>query len=447
MTLNELDILLRQPQQITEEDATQLKQIIDQYPYFQSVRSLYLKSLYAQNSYNYNQELKTTAAYTLDRDILFDFIVSPDFVAYKPIHIDANIALESTDTLKPADTVTTVTEVITAPEETEIDVTPTVGQLVNQDITTSEETEIDVTPTVGQLVNQDITTSEETEIDVTPTVGQLGNQDITTSKETEIDVTPTVGQLVNQDITTSEETEIDVTPTVGQLVNEDIATSEETEIEESLMRETPEPKLTSTAIKSLLQSITIVENQQSQSKSNSEDSTQEEKAVIEPTVSESLSNEDTITNQKQEEIDRLEDKLDIGSPLNFDEKEKLSFQEWLQLSKIKPIDRENDSILTDIEQKSDVEKQKKIELIDKFIETNPKIVPTKKSTVTPVNIESSVQENSSLMTETLAKIYLEQKKYQKAIQAYEILILKYPEKSSFFANQILDIKALQQHNS
>ncbi|WP_286389417.1 tetratricopeptide repeat protein [Myroides marinus] len=425
MTLNELDILLRQPQQITEEDATQLKQIIDQYPYFQSVRSLYLKSLYAQNSYNYNQELKTTAAYTLDRDILFDFIVSPDFVAYKPIHIDANIALESTDTLEPADTVTTVTEVITAPEETEIDVTPTVGQLVNQGIATTEETEIDVTPTVGQLVNEDITTSEETEIDVTSTVGQL----------------------VNQDITTSEETEINVSPTVGQLVNEDIATSEETEIEDSLMRETPEPKLTSTAIKSLLQSITIVENQQSQSKSNSEDSTQEEKAVIEPTVSESLSNEDTITNQKQEEIDRLEDKLDIGSPLNFDEKEKLSFQEWLQLSKIKPIDRENDSILTDIEQKSDVEKQKKIELIDKFIETNPKIVPTKKSTVTPVNIESSVQENSSLMTETLAKIYLEQKKYQKAIQAYEILILKYPEKSSFFANQILDIKALQQHNS
>ncbi|WP_240485444.1 tetratricopeptide repeat protein [Myroides marinus] len=447
MTLNELDILLRQPQQITEEDATQLKQIIDQYPYFQSVRSLYLKSLYAQNSYNYNQELKTTAAYTLDRDILFDFIVSPDFVAYKPIHIDANIALESTDTLKPADTVTTFTEGVTAPEETEIDVTPTVGQLVNQSITTSEETEIDVTPTVGQLVNEDIATSEETEIDVTPTVGQLVNQDITTSEETEIDITPTVGQLVNEDIATSEETEIDVTPTVGQLVNKDIATSEETEIEESLMRETPEPKLTSTAIKSLLQSITIVENQQSQSKSNSEDSTQEEKAVIEPTVSESLSNEDTITNQKQEEIDKLEEKLDIGSPLNFDEKEKLSFQEWLQLSKIKPIDRENDSILTDIEQKSDVEKQKKIELIDKFIETNPKIVPTKKSTVTPVNIESSVQENSSLMTETLAKIYLEQKKYQKAIQAYEILILKYPEKSSFFANQILDIKALQQHNS
>ena len=51
------------------------------------------------------------------------------------------------------------------------------------------------------------------------------------------------------------------------------------------------------------------------------------------------------------------------------------------------------------------------------------------------------------MTETLAKVYLEQKKYSKAIQAYEILILKYPEKSSFFAHRILDIKNLQQNNN
>jgi hypothetical protein len=50
------------------------------------------------------------------------------------------------------------------------------------------------------------------------------------------------------------------------------------------------------------------------------------------------------------------------------------------------------------------------------------------------------------MTETLARVYLEQKKYQKAIQAYEILILKYPEKSIFFADRIQNIKILQQNN-
>jgi len=47
------------------------------------------------------------------------------------------------------------------------------------------------------------------------------------------------------------------------------------------------------------------------------------------------------------------------------------------------------------------------------------------------------------MTETLAKVYLEQKKYRKAIQAFKILSLKYPEKSGFFADQIRAVKMLQ----
>ena len=61
-------------------------------------------------------------------------------------------------------------------------------------------------------------------------------------------------------------------------------------------------------------------------------------------------------------------------------------------------------------------------------------------------IRDNPADTSALMTETLARVYLEQKKYQKAIQAYQILILKYPEKSSFFADRISDIKNIQQNN-
>ena len=66
------------------------------------------------------------------------------------------------------------------------------------------------------------------------------------------------------------------------------------------------------------------------------------------------------------------------------------------------------------------------------------------------SISISVTENkqdSSLMTETLAKVYLEQKKYENAIQAYRILSLKYPEKSGFFADQIKRVQILQKHKS
>ena len=47
------------------------------------------------------------------------------------------------------------------------------------------------------------------------------------------------------------------------------------------------------------------------------------------------------------------------------------------------------------------------------------------------------------MTETLAKVLVKQKKYKKAIRAYKILCLKYPEKNVLFASQIEKIKNLQ----
>lgn len=150
-------------------------------------------------------------------------------------------------------------------------------------------------------------------------------------------------------------------------------------------------------------------------------------------------------------IEKTEEKLEIGKPLEFDKQEKHSFQEWLQLARLTPIDREENNEKEAEGEKKEPEieesKSKKLDLIDKFIEANPKISPVKSHTPTPANIEKSSQDTSFLMTETLARVYLEQKKYQKAIQAYEILILKYPEKNAFFADRILDIKILQQNNN
>ncbi len=44
------------------------------------------------------------------------------------------------------------------------------------------------------------------------------------------------------------------------------------------------------------------------------------------------------------------------------------------------------------------------------------------------------------MTETLAELYIEQKKFKDALKAYQILSLKYPEKISLFADQIIFLK-------
>ncbi|GAB1307741.1 tetratricopeptide repeat protein [Urechidicola sp. KH5] len=134
-----------------------------------------------------------------------------------------------------------------------------------------------------------------------------------------------------------------------------------------------------------------------------------------------------------ETIEEAHEALEIGKPLTFNKAEVFSFNEWLQLSKIKPVVREKPVVKT----------PSKFDLIDRFIANNPKISPVKKDGIQPANKADVITDYNSLMTETLAQIYVEQKKFKNAIKAYEILSLKYPEKSTFFADRIKAIKILE----
>jgi hypothetical protein len=74
--------------------------------------------------------------------------------------------------------------------------------------------------------------------------------------------------------------------------------------------------------------------------------------------------------------------------------------------------------------------------LDRFIEEQ--IEKHKHAEISvPVNENELAPE---LITETMAKVYEMQKKYAKAIKAYEVLALKYPEKSGLFAARINYIK-------
>lgn len=112
--------------------------------------------------------------------------------------------------------------------------------------------------------------------------------------------------------------------------------------------------------------------------------------------------------------------------------QELTFSQWLHISENK-------------EEEQPTEKDIKFQLIDEFIEKAPKISPVKKSyEINPVIVKTeSSSEYSDLMTETLAQIYTEQKKYDKAIRAYKILSLKYPEKGEFFSEKIEEIEFIR----
>lgn len=138
---------------------------------------------------------------------------------------------------------------------------------------------------------------------------------------------------------------------------------------------------------------------------------------------------DVVVQKPVKKVDKetVEQKLQIGEPINFPENERHTFNQWLQLSKTKTI-KPNRA-------KGKIDGQ--IDLINQFIEKNPRIKMDKEAFYSPSeNAKKSVVENPSFITETLAKVYVEQGLYSKAKEAYLKLSLKYPQKSSLFATQI-----------
>ena len=165
----------------------------------------------------------------------------------------------------------------------------------------------------------------------------------------------------------------------------------------------------------------------------------ESERVMDPALFEPVKKEEKENETKQQQVSGED--LGIGKPLEFDNREAHSFSEWLKLTKAQPVQREEKKT-----EENDENRLRKFELIEEFISKNPKIKPGE--TIRKGNLaEQSMASPESLMTETLAKVYLEQKNYKKAIQAYKILILKNPEKSGFFADQIRAIEKLQDTNN
>jgi len=291
--------LLQHPQRINLQQTNAVKDIVDEFPYFQSARAVYLKGLKNKDSFKYNQELKITAAYTTDRSILFDFITSKEF-------------------------------------------------LQNE---------------ISQHIKQNSEHLKEIEV--------KGIEDISINKSVIID------DALRQHIKNTE------------------------------------PIL--------------------------------DPALFEAKTEESFETIEEVIKVETKQIEQTpEEKLEIGKPLTFDKNEVHSFSEWLKITSFKPIIREENKHQ---EESKDNSKAKNFELIDKFITSKPKIKPVNKEGSTFNIAKAQMLQPETLMTETLARIYLEQKNYKSAIQSYKILSLKYPEKSGFFADRIQAVKKIQKQNN
>ncbi len=75
------------------------------------------------------------------------------------------------------------------------------------------------------------------------------------------------------------------------------------------------------------------------------------------------------------------------------------------------------------------------EIIDRFIQNKPRISKFDKEKTVSEKVFKIVDKDD-IVTETLARIYIKQKNYQKAIEIYQKLSLNIPEKKGYFASQI-----------
>lgn len=132
-----------------------------------------------------------------------------------------------------------------------------------------------------------------------------------------------------------------------------------------------------------------------------------------------------ISKEKNNKVKNNDAKIN-ETPLSFEENDTHSFSQWLSLAKVKKIRNYNS------EEK----------IINNFIEHEHEIrIKKNEEFFKPSTAaKKSLQHNNNLITPTLAEVYLKQGHFDKAISAYEKLILKYPQKSTFFAEKIKLIK-------
>ncbi|MBR6252160.1 MAG: hypothetical protein IKR17_13360 [Bacteroidales bacterium] len=146
----------------------------------------------------------------------------------------------------------------------------------------------------------------------------------------------------------------------------------------------------------------------------------------------------TIEQQSTYSLDEEENKLQT----ELSNMKSGSFTDWLDY-----VNVQSDEKKTTTPQNA---RQRNMDLIDSFISsTQPHriiVAPVEKAAEPEAAQESSdaaddfSAEQPSILTETLARIYIKQHKYDKAINIFSKLKLKNPDKSAYFAAQISELR-------
>lgn len=402
MDIHRLRDLLLQRDEPGKQDIADLKELTDEYPFFQAAQFLLTKAYKLSHDTAYDKQLSKTAVYASDRLMLKNYLEkekdNPLVVANENPFIEIPVAenpfIENEHT--PQEIQKSEHLPVTNEEELKPHYSPdefskpsVFGGLESLPVDTSKEDPHDIIKRrLEELFGKKENTSEETdsiliEKEIEP---DLSNQVIEPESEKQPEIIEEIQTAFFEEISSINENISEIPPMPEQIIEPDQAA------------------IAYAMEDSILASI-------------------EEMPVIAPIV--------------------------ISKPVAIEKKHEVefSFIEWLQkisgeryngYETVKADDESNETI---IHVEGEITESTPSKIIDRFIETMPRISPVKAEFFNPVvQAKRSIEEDENLVSETLAAIYAEQNLHEKALRAYEKLSLYYPEKRHFFAARISEIQ-------
>jgi hypothetical protein len=406
---------MKDPGSLGKEAGAQLDALSQSFPYFQTAHLLLIKSLHNQNSFLYNNQLKVAAAYATNRRVLYELITK------RGSGPGDNEGIQE----KANEIATPKTEAETSKQQSQL---PESEKIIQPEfpkkrfVSNPDEWEAGMVRQLQLLHHWKTTPVPETAEKKPEPEKQAEPEKISSGKPTAADEINTLLYVLVEPSSAEDinETEVEISAENGETEWEVKPVEEKTETEEIQQPpEIPQDPVHREIIREAISSS------------------------IELEVDDTLPSPEEMIAKPQfretaEVVNYPEESLVEGTPVEEIPDSTLSgFASWLKMMNSGIPEEKKEPVPLPLEKTKLPDHQ----IIEKFIQEAPRISPQKNTFYSPVNMaKKSVQENDEFITETLARIYAKQGNISKAIRTYQKLSLKFPEKSSYFAALIEELK-------